>query len=112
MLDTNVEQLALVQKLLQQRLPNATAIAFGSRVAHWPYGRGAKAYSDLDIALFGLTPGDAPALAHLRCDLEESTLPWRVDLSDANDLPPALREMVQGHGALLQGGLHAPMPHP
>lgn len=30
-------------------------------------------------------------------------LPWRVDLSAAEDLPTPLRELVQRHGVLLQG---------
>ena len=103
MLDITATQQALVHQLLNQRLPHATAMAFGSRVADWPFGRGPKPYSDLDIALFGLVPADAQALAHLRADLEESQLPWRVDLSDANDLPPARRELVVQLGVLLQG---------
>ena len=65
--------------------------------------RGAKPYSDLDITLFGLRPEDGPALAHLRADLEECSLPWRVDISDADDLPSALRDLVTHSGVLLQG---------
>jgi predicted nucleotidyltransferase len=103
MLDITAAQQELVQHLLHQRLPHATAMVFGSRVRNWPFGRGAKPYSDLDIALFGLTATDALELAHLRADVEESALPWRVDISDANDLPPALHALVLQHGALLQG---------
>ena len=102
MLDITAEQQAQVQGFLHLRLPNATARAFGSRVLDWPFGRGPKPYSDVDVALFGLLQTDAQALAHLRADLEESPLPWRVDLSDANDLPPALRELVTQRGVLLQ----------
>lgn len=102
MLDINASQQEQVQRLLCLRLPHTTALAFGSRVVDWPFGRGPKPYSDLDIALFGLAQADTQALAHLRADLEESPLPWRVDISDANDLPPALRELVERHGLLLQ----------
>ena len=103
MLEVTAAQLAQIQHLLQKRLPHTTAIAFGSRVTDWPFGRGSKTYSDLDIALLGLAQTDLPALAHLRADLEESSLPWRVDISDVNDLPPALRVLVEQHGVLLQG---------
>ena len=103
MLDVTALQQNQVLLLLRQRLPHVTAIAFGSRVPAWPFGRGAKTYSDLDIALWGLHQADDIALAHLRADLEESSLPWRVDLSDANDLPNPLRELVERHGVLLQG---------
>lgn len=102
MLDITAEQQRQVQRLLHLRLPHTTALAFGSRVIGWPYGRGPKPYSDLDIALLGLVQADAQALAHLRADLEESPLPWRVDLSDANDLPPTLRELVLQRGVRLQ----------
>lgn len=102
MLDITPTQQDLVEHLLGQRLPHVRAVTFGSRAGGWPFGRGPKPYSDLDIALFGLTPANDLALAHLRADLEESALPWRVDISDVNDLPPALRELVERHGAPLQ----------
>jgi predicted nucleotidyltransferase len=102
MLDITAAQQAQVQGLLHLRLPHTTALAFGSRVLNWPFGRGPKPYSDLDIALFGLAQADAQALAHLRADLEESPLPWRVDISDAKELPSALRELVEQRGVPLQ----------
>jgi predicted nucleotidyltransferase len=103
MLDATPAQRAQILTLLQRRVPHLRALAFGSRIPQWPFGRGAKPYSDLDIALWGLTRADDLALAHLRADFEESTLPWRVDVCDADDLPPALRDLVQTHGTLLQG---------
>ncbi len=75
---------ALVLGLLATRLPGADVFAFGSRVRHWPFGRGSKPYSDLDLAVWPAdlsTPGNTSidlALAALRADLEESALPWRV----------------------------------
>ncbi len=102
-LDLTAPQQSQIEHLLALRLPHVTAMAFGSRVAGWPFGRGAKTYSELDIALWGLSAADDKALAHLRADLEDSALPWRVDLSDASDLPTPLRELVERHGVLLQG---------
>jgi predicted nucleotidyltransferase len=89
--------------LIQQRLPYCTATAFGSRVSEWPARGVRKKHSDLDIALWGLQPADDLALAHLRADFEDSALPWRVDLSDAQDLPDALRDLVLRHGIPLTG---------
>ena len=103
MIDITTAQQAQIQRLLRLRLPHARAMAFGSRVADWPFGGGPKTYSDLDIALWGLREADDNALAHLRADLEESPLPWRVDLIDANDLLTPLRELVARHGVMLQG---------
>lgn len=102
MLDITPAQQALILDLLQRRLPHVRALAFGSRVAGWPFGRGPKPYSDLDMALSGLRAEDAAALAHLRADLEDSALPWRVDLSDAGDLPAPLADLVGRHGTQLQ----------
>ena len=102
MLDLSEADGAFVLALIRRRLPLCTAIAFGSRVSGWPSRGVAKPYSDLDIALWALMPSDDLALAHLRADLEESRLPWRVDLSNAQDLPDALQEMVRRRGMLLQ----------
>jgi hypothetical protein len=108
-LDITALQQHQVQRLPGLRLHHVSAMAFGSRVHGWPFGRGAKTYSDLEIALWGLRATDDIALSHLRADFEECALPWRVDLSDANDLPAPLRELVERHGVLLQG---APVSHP
>jgi predicted nucleotidyltransferase len=107
MLDITAAQQRLVQVLIGQRLPGVTAVAFGSRVHGWPYGNAAKPWSDLDLALFGLAPADELALAHLRADLEDSALPWRVDLTDALDLSPTLRALVEQRGYVLQAALAA-----
>lgn len=94
-------QLDLILGLLADRLPGASVIAFGSRVNDWPYGHGSKPYSDLDLAVWPArprNPGIDLALAELRADLEDSALPWRVDVSLADDLPVPLRQMVLQHG--------------
>lgn len=98
--DTELQQ---IQHLLAQRLPHVSAVAFGSRIKGWPAGHRSKPYSDLDIALWGVRPGDDIALAHLRADLEESRLPWRVDLSLMQDLPASVRQDIERHGVALHG---------
>ena len=108
MLDIAPPQLALVRQMLAQRLPDATVQAFGSRVTGWPFGRGSKTYSDLDLAVW---PADGPtdlALAELRADFEDSNLPWRVDVTLARDLPAALAQLVKTLGVLLQPCPEAP----
>lgn len=112
MLDLTAAQRATVSRQLRLRLPRATAVAYGSRVLGWPFGRGPKPWSDLDIALWGLTSADAAALAHLRADFDDSALPWRVDLTDAGDLAPALSQLVSEHGEPLQGQWAPAVPTP
>ena len=104
-LDIAQPQLDLVLGLLSSRLPDAIVFAFGSRVRNWPFGRGSKPYSDLDLAIWPATPRNAGldlALAELKADLEDSALPWRVDVSLAQDLSVSLRQMVLQHGVGLQ----------
>lgn len=103
MLDISPAQAALVMQLLDARLPGITAMAFGSRVSGWPFRRRSKPYSDLDIALWGMGSNHDLALAHLRADLDDSSLPWQVDLTCADDLSDTLRELVIARGDLLQG---------
>ena len=95
----------IVQRLLAQHLPGCTVIAFGSRVSSWPGAAGIKPASDLDLAVDG-QPGDLP-LAALRADLDDSDLPWRVDVCLLADLPPSLRQLIARHGRTL----YPPLPH-
>ena len=108
MLDISPPQLALVRKMLAQRLPGATVQVFGSRVTGWPFGRGSKAYSDLDLAVWPADGQPDLALAELRADFEDSNLPWRVDVTLARDLPAALAQLVRAHGVLLQPWAEVP----
>ncbi|MCK9215788.1 MAG: nucleotidyltransferase domain-containing protein [Rhodoferax sp.] len=103
MLELAATQLQQIQHLLAQRLPHVYAVAFGSRIKGWPSGHGSKPYSDLDIALWGVRSVDDIALANLRSDLEESSLPWRVDVNLAQDLPASLRQLIERHGVTLHG---------
>ena len=113
-MDITQPQLDLVIGLVAGRLPGATIVAFGSRVRNWPYGHGSKPYSDLDLAVWPTrpdTPGKSTidlALAELRADLEDSALPWRVDVTLAQDLPASLRQLVRQHGIeLLRAAEHS-----
>jgi uncharacterized protein len=92
-------ELALLRALLTQHLPGCEVRVFGSRVVGWPGSRGVKPHSDVDLAVSG-APSDL-ALAELRADLEESDLPWRVDVCLLDSLPPPLRERVCARGAVL-----------
>ena len=82
MLDLTPTQLALVRGLLAGHVPDREVRAFGSRVT----GR-ARRWSDLDLVVMGREALSDLALAHLRADLEDSDLPFRVDLLEARDLP-------------------------
>lgn len=84
MLEITRPQLAMIRALLAHHLPDREVRAFGSRVS----GR-AWRYSDLDLVVMGSEPLPDLVLATLRGDLEDSDLPFRVDLIEARDLPAA-----------------------
>lgn len=93
-------QLALLRQLVSRHLPGVAVLAFGSRVKAWATGTAAlKPYADLDLAIAGQP--DAQHLAALREDLDESDLPWRVDLCLLNELPDHLRARITTAGCPL-----------
>lgn len=112
MLEIAPVHLTLVRRLVANRLPGLGVIAFGSRVARWPFGRGIKPYSDLDLAVIANSAPDDLALAELRADLEESSLPWRVDIVTLDDLPDDLRQLVLQQGVIVQAQAGAPATAP
>jgi uncharacterized protein len=62
---------------------------FGS----WVNGN-ARASSDVDVALEGPGPLDPALLARFRERLEESTIPYKVDLVDLHEVDPSFRKAV------------------
>ena len=74
-LELSVEKkhLAIVQKILQNRLPDAQVWAFGSRTTSTP-----KPYSDLDLAVIDNKPTNLELLATLAEDFSNSDLPFKV----------------------------------
>jgi predicted nucleotidyltransferase len=54
----------------------------------------ASAVSDVDVALLGPGRLDRGWLARLRERLEESTIPYKVDLVDLNDVANEFRNVV------------------
>jgi type I restriction enzyme S subunit len=89
MLDLTPQQLSLLRAIVASRLPQREVRAFGSRVT----GR-AKPHSDLDLVIMGEEPIADAVLAELNADLDDSDLPFRVDVLLWPDTPPSLREVI------------------
>jgi len=68
---------------------------FGSQAS----GR-AGATSDIDVAIETAVPLPPGVLATLRETLEESTIPYRVDVVDLAETDPDFRERVRQEGVL------------
>lgn len=93
------EHCVLLRALLVRHLPGVVVWVFGSRVAGWPGSRVLKPHSDLDLAVAG-HPTDQ-RLAALRADLDDSDLPWRVDVCLLDELPASLQALIAAHGVVL-----------
>ena len=91
-LDLRPGHLAMVRALLEEYLPKAEVLAFGSRVQ----GNGHEA-SDLDLvvrrpdAVLEVTT----SMAALREALIDSDLPIRVDLLEWADVPPSFQHEIE-----------------
>ena len=82
--------------LLKRYLPDTTVWAYGSRVK----GR-ARAQSDLDLVAFA-APEQRLSVFLLKEALEESNLPFRVDLLIWDDIPASFhREIERDYVTLL-----------
>lgn len=66
---------------------------FGSRAVG-----GARENSDIDVAVLPLEPLPAGTLSRIRDALEESHVPWHVDLVDLSTATPDLARSVEREG--------------
>lgn len=90
-LDVTPAQQALLLQLLRQFLPGVAVWAFGSRV------RGnARATSDLDLAIFSRSEHKRQVF-DLQEALEESALPFKVDLLVWDEIPENFKANIQQH---------------
>ncbi len=92
MIAMNSSHLELVKKILHHHLPKGTSIwVFGSRA------RGqSKKYSDLDLAIdMNGEPIPIKLLSAICFDLEESDLPYKVDIVDWNTIDKTFQECIR-----------------
>jgi len=88
MLDVTPGDRRTLEDLIARTLPGVTVWAFGSRVK----GTAGPA-SDLDIVVF-TPPGRGAAVHDLREALDESDLPFRVDVLEWDCLPDHFRRGI------------------
>lgn len=98
-IDINPTHLKMIQSILDEHVPDCEVRAFGSR-AKWS----ASDYSDLDLAVVGDQPLEWRALGRLKDALEESTLPFRVDVLDWHDISDNFREIIRGDCTVIKIG--------
>lgn len=82
----------IVQTILKKHLSSDTEVlVFGSRATMT-----AKPYSDLDLALRNSKNGiKSELIAKLEYDFEESTLPWKVDIINFDDVNDNFKKIIE-----------------
>ena len=83
-------QMRLVRRLIDGVLPGATVAVFGSRAT----GR-ARPFSDLDLLLIEPCALSWSQRADLRDAFEGSTLPFKVDVVEADSLAAGMAQRVR-----------------
>ena len=95
-IDINPRDKEILCSLLSQYLPNTTVWAYGSRTT----GK-AQPWSDLDLVVF-TNAEQKYQLSLLKEALEESTLPFRIDLLEWDWLPEDFKANIEAsHAALI-----------
>ncbi|MBI4081169.1 MAG: nucleotidyltransferase domain-containing protein [Candidatus Lambdaproteobacteria bacterium] len=87
----------VVAALLERHVPHCDVWVFGSRAKHQ-----AKPYSDLDLVMAGDGPLPLATLAALAAELEDSALPFKVDVVDWATLSPSFRETIRSTSVRVQ----------
>lgn len=97
-IDISPQHLSIIRDLLHKYIPDTAVWAFGSRVKFT-----AKPSSDLDLVAF-IREEQKLRFSELKEALEESNVPFRVDLHIWNDLPDSFQRTIRREYAVLQVG--------
>lgn len=97
LIDIRPDHWEIVQRILQEHVPNLEVWAFGSR-AKW----NAKAFSDLDLAVITDEPLPLDTSAALSEAFSESDLPWKVDVVDWASVGDGFKQVIERDKVVLK----------
>lgn len=92
MLDTKTR--SVLTKTIRAHIPDAgyKSFVFGSRATH-----AHRPYSDIDLGIIGPAPLPAKQYIELKDALEQSDLPYKVDVVDFSDVPESFKNVALRH---------------
>lgn len=102
MIDVSDTQRQTVLDILSRFIPSCEVRAFGSRCT-----RKAKPYSDLDLVIVGKEKVPSALMYDIVEALQESDLPWRVDVLDWHGISQEFRTVIEQSGyEIVQKGIN------
>ena len=90
MIDIEDRHLLTIKRIFQQLIPGIPVWAFGSRVKQT-----AKPYSDLDLVIVGAHRIPQNIYYQIKDAMEESNIPFKVDVLDWHRLSPSFQTIIQ-----------------
>lgn len=90
--------------LFHRFIPGVAVWAYGSRVK-----RTARLNSDLDLVAF-TTPAQRPRVSELKDALDESNIPFLVDLHVWDEVPERFHEIIRNEYVVLKGAVEDHLP--
>lgn len=90
MIDLEADQLAVVQRILAEHVPDCEVRVFGSRV-----NATARKYSDLDLALVSPKQIGSSRIESLKDAFAASDLPIQVDVLDWHTISPSFQKVIE-----------------
>ena len=90
MINLRPNYLTQVRQILRQCIPQHEVWAYGSRV----HGQ-AHQYSDLDLAIVGISPVDDSTMSKIKESFAQSVLPIMIDIRDWHELSNHFRNIIQ-----------------
>ena len=92
-----LEYINIVKQIVLKHVPNNefAVFLFGSRAAG-----NSNSLSDIDVGILGIEPLPTSILANLESDLEESIVPFKIDLIDFYQVDKAFKNEALSTGQI------------